>query len=97
MLKPYIPERRWHDGMDIHKGRTTASVKGAMMNTDDLTRFADDLRDYASLDVALTLDPKPDGLHVLTIKGLDFYFCADGSGYDGWGQGEPKGGNGHVE
>ena len=67
------------------------------MNTDDLTRFADDLRDHAGLDVALALDPKPDALHVLTIKGIDFYFYADASGYDGWGQGEPNGGNGYVE
>ena len=68
-----------------------------MMNLDDLTRFTDDLRNHAGLDVDLAPDPKPDGLHVLTINGVDFYFNANGSGYDGWGQGGPKGGNGHVE
>jgi len=63
------------------------------MKNDDLTRFANDLRDHTRLKVSLELDPKPDGLHVLTIDGADFYFYADGSGYDGWGRGLTKGGN----
>lgn len=56
------------------------------MNKDDLIRFADDLRDHTGHDVRLELDPALDGLHVLTIAGADFYFYADGSGYDGWGK-----------
>ena len=64
------------------------------MNADDLTRFADDLRDHTGLDVVLNLDPSTDGLHVLTIDGADFFFNADGSGYDGWGRRLSKGGNG---
>jgi len=56
------------------------------VNKEDLIRFADDLRDHTGLDVHLELDPAPDGLHVLTITGTDFYFYADGSGYDGWGK-----------
>ena len=56
------------------------------MNKDDLIRFAADLRDRSGLDVHLELDPAQDGLHVLTIAGADFYFYADGSGYDGWGK-----------
>ena len=67
------------------------------MNQDDLTRFADDLRDHVGLEVDFAPDPNPDGLHVLTINGADFYFNADGSGYDGWGQGASKGGHGHAK
>lgn len=57
------------------------------MKPDDLERFAADLRDHTGLDIGLVLDPSPNGLHVLTINGADFYFNADGSGYDGWGKG----------
>ena len=63
------------------------------MNADDLTRFADDVRDHTGLGVVLSLDPSTDGLHVLTIDGADFYFHADGTGYDGWGRRLSKGGN----
>ena len=56
------------------------------MDSEHLTRFADDLRYHAGLDVDFAPDPKPDGLHVLTINGVDFFFYADGSGYDGWGR-----------
>ena len=63
------------------------------MKADDLTRFADDLRAHTGSNVGLELDPKPDGLHVLTIDGTDFFFYADGSGYDGWGRDLLKGGN----
>jgi len=28
----------------------------------------------------------PNGLHVLRINGIEFFFYADGSGYDGWGR-----------
>ena len=56
------------------------------MKQDDLERFADDLRDCTGLDIGLALDPSPDGLHVLKIDGADFFFNADGSGYDGWGK-----------
>ena len=63
------------------------------MKNDDWTRFADDLREHTGLNVGLELDAKPDGLHVLTIEGTDFYFYADGSGYDGWGRALLKGGN----
>lgn len=62
------------------------------MNKDDLIRFADDLRDHTGLYVHLELDPTPDGLHVLTIDRADFYFYADGSGYDGWGKPLSQGG-----
>ena len=56
------------------------------MKQDDLERFADDLRGHTGLEIGLVLDPSPDGLHVLTIEGADFFFYADSSGYDGWGQ-----------
>ena len=60
------------------------------MDKEHLKRFADDLRDHGGLDVCLALDSSPDGLHVLSIAGTEFYFYADGSGYDGWGQGSAK-------
>ncbi len=53
------------------------------MKQDDLERFADDLRGHTGLEIGLVLDPSPDGLHVLTIEGADFFFYADSSGYDG--------------
>ncbi len=56
------------------------------MNCDDLLRFAGDLRDFARLDATVEPDPKPDGQNVLRINGVDFFFNADGSGYDGWGR-----------
>lgn len=56
------------------------------MKHDDLIRFADDLRDHTGLEIVLVLDFSPSGLHVLKISGADFYFYADGSGYDGWGK-----------
>lgn len=56
------------------------------MKADDLQRFGDDLREHTGVNVELEIDPKPDGLHVLSVDGADFYFYADGSGYDGWGK-----------
>ena len=53
---------------------------------DDLERFAEDLRHHVGLTVELLPDSNPDGLHVLRINGVDFFFRADGSGYDGWGK-----------
>ena len=57
------------------------------MKMDDLERFAEDLRRHVGLTVELLSDSNPDGLHVLRINGVDFFFRADGSGYDGWGKG----------
>lgn len=56
------------------------------MKTEELKRFAEDLRQHTGLSVALELDDQPDGLHILTLNGVDFFFHADGSGYDGWGK-----------
>ncbi|MBN2561156.1 MAG: hypothetical protein JXQ75_09520, partial [Phycisphaerae bacterium] len=56
------------------------------MNADDLKRFAEDLRTHLGLSTEVEIDAKPDGLHVLRINGVDFFFNADGSGYDGWGR-----------
>ena len=56
------------------------------MNADDLKRFADDLRVQLRLSTEVQIDAEPDGLHVLRINGVDFFFNADGSGYDGWGR-----------
>jgi hypothetical protein len=55
------------------------------MNVENLERFAEDLRQHAGLAVEFLPDPDPQGLHVLRINHVDFFFYADGSGYDGWG------------
>jgi len=56
------------------------------MKMGDLERFAEDLQRHVGLTVELLPDSNPDGLHVLRINGVDFFFRADGSGYDGWGK-----------
>lgn len=56
------------------------------MKADDLQRFADDLRRLTGLSVELRIDTESDGLHTLRISGVDFFFRADGTGYDGWGK-----------
>lgn len=56
------------------------------MKMGDLERFAEDLRHHVGLTVELLPDSNPDGLHVLRINGVDFFFRADGNGYDGWGK-----------
>ena len=56
------------------------------MRTEDLERFAHDLRTRAGLEVEIELDSDPAGLHILRIHGVDFFFHADGTGYDGWGK-----------
>ena len=52
----------------------------------DLERFASDLGSALKMSASFGRDKSPDGLHVLTVDGVDFYFNADGSGYDGWGK-----------
>jgi len=56
------------------------------MNADDLQRFTEDLRNQLEVSTELHIDADPEGLHVLRINGVDFFFRADGSGYDGWGR-----------
>ena len=55
------------------------------MNEQDFVRFAADLK-RAGIDAEFLPDSDPDGLHVLRMNSVDFYFNADGSGYDGWGR-----------
>lgn len=52
----------------------------------ELEKFACDLGSLPDLSVSIERDKSPDGLHVLNINGVDFYFYADGAGYDGWGK-----------
>ena len=56
------------------------------MKAEDLQRFADDLRQLAGVSVELRIGSEPGGLHRFQINGVDFFFRADGSGYDGWGK-----------
>ena len=59
------------------------------MNPEDLQRFAEDLRRHAGLIVEVFQSSRCDGLHVLRINGVEFFFYADRCGYDGWGQALP--------
>ncbi len=52
----------------------------------ELEKFASDLGSLPKMSVSFERDKSPDGLHVLNINGVDFYFYADGAGYDGWGK-----------
>ena len=52
----------------------------------ELEKFASDLGSLPNMSVSFERDKSPEGLHTLSINGVDFYFCADGSGYDGWGK-----------
>lgn len=53
---------------------------------ESLEQFASDLREHASIAAMFTTDSDPNGLHVLSINKVDYFFYADGSGYDGWGR-----------
>ena len=50
----------------------------------ELESFASDLGSLPNVSVSFERDKSPDGLHTLSINGVDFYFYADGAGYDGW-------------
>lgn len=52
----------------------------------ELERFAEDLRRLTDIETKVDLSSSVDGLHVLQVNGVDFYFYADGTGYDGWGR-----------
>lgn len=52
----------------------------------DLARFAEDLQEHTGLAATVESGRTSDDLHVLTVNGMDFYFYADGAGYDGWGK-----------
>lgn len=56
------------------------------MNAENLERLAEDLRRHVGLTVEFLPDSDPEGLHILRINHVDFFFYADGSGYDGWGR-----------
>ena len=56
------------------------------MTIDDWQRFTDDLKAHAGVSAEFHPDPDPDSLHLLQINEADFFFNADGSGYDGWGR-----------
>lgn len=53
---------------------------------EELKRFAEDLETHTGLATKLDLSREDDGLHVIQIDGADFYFNANGTGYDGWGR-----------
>ena len=52
----------------------------------DLQRFAEDLVDHAGIEVNFEPTEHADGLHVLKINGVEYFFYPDGGGYDGWGK-----------
>ena len=51
-----------------------------------LERFAEDLAEHTNIAAAFERDSSREGMHVLRINNIDFFFYADGSGYDGWGK-----------
>ena len=53
---------------------------------DDLQRFAEDLNTHAGIEAVFEPTEDADSLHVLKINEVDYYFFADGGGYDGWGK-----------
>ena len=64
------------DGKQTTKSRTVA----------DLERFVEDLNDHAGVNAVLQPDESADGLHVVTINRVDYYFNSDDGGYDGCGR-----------
>ncbi len=52
----------------------------------DLKRFASDLEERVEVKARVSLCSRDDGMHVLQIDDVDFYFNANGTGYDGWGR-----------
>lgn len=52
----------------------------------DLERFAEDLAQHAGVQTSFEPTEDADGLHVLTINNVEYFFNADGGGYDGWGR-----------
>lgn len=77
-------------------GRENAPTQ--QQDVTDLHRFSRDLAKLTGITTKLEVDPSRDGLHVLEINGVDFYFSANGHGYDGWGRfiddDPPEDGNG---
>ncbi len=82
--------RVWTD----HKGRQCAREyimcggMGSMLAQSgrELERFAADLERLTDIDTKVELASNDDSLHVLRVKDVEFYFYADGTGYDGWGR-----------
>lgn len=58
----------------------------AARSGNDLGRFVADLKDIADVKAKVNFSPHQDGLHVLQVDDVDFYFNANGTGYDGWGR-----------
>ena len=65
----------------------TSSGPLAQASGKHLERFADDLGYHTNLKTTVNLSRDADSLHVIQIQGVDFYFYANGTGYDGWGRG----------
>ncbi len=80
----------WKDenGKACHRMFYTSHEKQTLPEkiADNLQRIAEDVNRFTSTKALLTRDDSPDGLHVLTIDGTDFYFHADNGLYDGWGK-----------
>ncbi len=80
----------WRDsgGRSCARSFVTGRGNGSMLTQTGsmLDCFAEDLRDQAGLLTNVNRSSSVDGLHVLQVKGVDFYFYADGTGYDGWGR-----------
>ena len=78
-------ERLWKDENGRPCIRTFVQCPDHAKSGDDLERFVDDLHSHTGIKATFERSPYPDGLHVLRVKGVDFYFGMDGK-YDGWGR-----------
>lgn len=52
----------------------------------NLQYFAADLKHHSGIEAKLDESPSSDGLHVLKINNVDYYFQSNNGGYDGWGK-----------
>ncbi len=84
----------WRDRDGKYCDRYFAPLDGRRTLASDcattLEEFADALGSLPKMSVTFEREESPDGLHVLSINGVDYYFNADGSGYDGWGRAIPQ-------
>ncbi len=83
-------QRIWTDEQGRRCIRYFLGADGALKTKSpaaaDLERFVEDLNDHASVNAVFQPDESAEGLHVVTINKVDYFFNADGGGYDGWGR-----------
>ena len=83
-------ERIWKDEQGRRCIRYFLGADGALTTKSptaaDLERFVEDLNGHAGVKVVFQPDESVEGLHVVTINRVDYYFNSNDGGYDGWGR-----------